>query len=257
MERARQLIRPHLTREGIIGIYVVGSATRPHRDELSDYDIEIIVEDDVYARMPDDERHVFTFRDEKKRIVDHEFYHVPWSQFVALTDSTQDLFHYSYQYAAVLHDPDGRIEPIVRRLGELPNDVRFDRMRVHYLEFRFALGRARKTSERGGHLNLALLRGDVLSALVKLLFLTMRSWPATHHWSEQELRQLGVFPPLLREVEATFAAPDLDRSKTLVETIDAWLDDQGESFHHDVQALMAWAFYRAEGKRAFERWAGR
>jgi hypothetical protein len=257
MERARELIRPYLTREGIIGIYVVGSTTRPHRDELSDYDIELVVEDDVYARMSDEERHVYAFRDDEKRIVDHEFYHIPWSDFVALIESTQDLFHYPYQHAVVLHDPDGRIGPVVKKLAELPEAVRAERMRVHYLELRFALGRARKTTERGGGLNLALLYGDALSALAKLLFLGMRSWPATHHWCEQELRQLDVSRPLLRQVEAAFAAPDSDRFKELVETVNGWLDEQGGAFHRDVQALMAWAFYRSEGKQAFERWAGR
>ena len=37
MERARELIKPYLEKEGVIGIYVVGSATRPYRDALADY----------------------------------------------------------------------------------------------------------------------------------------------------------------------------------------------------------------------------
>jgi len=52
MERARELIKPYVEMDGVIGIYVVGSATRPYRDELSDYDIEVIVTDDVYESTP-------------------------------------------------------------------------------------------------------------------------------------------------------------------------------------------------------------
>lgn len=259
MERARELSRPYWTREGVIGIYVVGSATRPHRDGLSDYDIEVVLEDAAYARTPDAERQVFAYRDGDPTIVDYEFYLWPWSEFAALVSSTQDLFHYPYQHAVVLHDPEGKVAPIIRRLAELPEDVRQDRLRVHYLEFRFALGRARKT-ESGGRdrdLNLRLLRGDAVSALSKVLFLTARSWPATHHWVEQELRLLGVPEALLGHIEKAFAAPNPDRRKALVDATDGWLDERGETFHRDTAGLMAWAFHRTEGKRAFERWGGR
>ncbi len=259
MERAKELSRPYAARKDVIGIYVVGSATRPHRDDLSDYDIEVILDDAAYARTPDAERQVFAYRDGEPKIVDHEFYLRPWSEFLALVSSTQDLFHYPYQHAVILHDPDGRIAPVVRRLAELPEGIRQDRLRVHYLEFRFALGRARKTEQgaRDRALNLRLLKGNAASALVKVLFLAARSWPATHHWAEQELRLLGVPDALLQDLESTFRDLAQERTKRLVETVNAWLDERGETFHHDTGALITWAFHRDEGKDAFERWAGR
>ena len=117
MERAHQLIKPYLEKPGVIGIYLVGSATRPHADELSDLDIEVIVEDDAYANTPMNERQVFAFKDEESRVVDYEFYLIPWSDFVALKDSAHDLFHYPYQHAVVLHDPDQRIGPVIEELA--------------------------------------------------------------------------------------------------------------------------------------------
>ena len=123
MERARELSRPYMNREGVVGIYVVGSATRPHRDDLSDYDIEVVLEDPAYARTPDAERQVFVYKDSEPKVVDYEFYLRPWSEFLALVSSTQDLFHYPYQHAVILHDPDGRIASIVRRLAELPEEI--------------------------------------------------------------------------------------------------------------------------------------
>jgi hypothetical protein len=257
VERARELSRPYMAREDVVGIYVVGSATRPHRDALSDYDIEVIVGDEAYESTLDAERQVFAYKDGEPKVVDYEFYLRPWSEFVALVSSTQDLFHYPYQHAVVLHDPWGRIAPVVARLAELPEGIRQDRLRVHYLEFRFALGRARKTERRGGGLNLRLLRGDAATALVKVLFLAARSWPATHHWAEQELRLIGVPDALLREIETTFADPVPDRTKRLVDAIGSWLDERGEVFHHDMEALITWAFHRSEGKDAFERWGER
>ena len=98
MERARELVQPYLEKEGIIGIYLVGSATRPFRDERSDYDIEVVVEDELYRSLPDEERHVFVIDEGPPRKVDHEFYLWPWSEFEGLIGSTLDLYHYPYQH---------------------------------------------------------------------------------------------------------------------------------------------------------------
>jgi hypothetical protein len=257
MERAYQLIQPYVGKEGVVGAYVVGSATRPHRDALSDYDIEVVVEDDVYEATPDADRQVFTLKPGEPKVVDYEFYLWPWSAFERLVESKQDLFHYPYQHAVILHDPQQRIAPVVRRLAELPQEVRGDRMRVHYLEFVFALGRARKTRERGGPLNLRILHGDALTALTKLFFVTLGSWPATHHWAEQELRLLGLPEDLLRQTADVFSAPEPETSKQLAEAVRRWLDARGETFHRETDSLITWAFHRLEGKRAFEMWAGR
>jgi len=131
MERARELIKPYLDMDGVIGIYVVGSATRPYRDELSDYDIEVIVEDDVYERTPMGERQVFFFKEGEPKVVDYEFYIIPWSDFAKLPESAHDMFHHSAQHAVILHDPEDRIEPIIKQLAELPEGIRIERMTVH------------------------------------------------------------------------------------------------------------------------------
>jgi len=110
--------------DGVIGIYVVGSATRPYRDELS--------EDDVYERTPMDERQVFSFKDGELKIVDYEFYLIPWTDFVKLTESAHDMFHHSAQHAVILHDPEGRIE----------------RRTIHFLELLYRLGRAQNSQSR-------------------------------------------------------------------------------------------------------------
>jgi len=262
VERARELIEPYVEKEGVIGIYLLGSVTRPYRDGLSDYDIEVIVEDAVYEATPDEERQVFFYKDGVedggRRVVDYEFYLVPWSHFVGLTGSTHDLFHQPYQHAVILHDPEDRIAPIVDRLAELPEEVRRERMTVHFLDFLYRLGRARKTAARADGrdpaLNLRLLYGDALSALVKLLFLVKGSWAATVHWSEEELRLLGVPEDLLARASCLRGVPRPEEAKALVEAVRAFLDDCGETFHHDMDGIQRWLFFTEEGKRAFERW---
>ena len=258
VERARELIKPYLDRDGVIGIYVVGSATRPYRDALSDYDIEVIVEDAVYERTPDDERQTFAFKEDEPKVVDHEFYLIPWSDFVALEQSTHDLFHYPYQHAVVLHDPAGRITPIIEQLAVLPKDVRRERMTVHYLDFLYRLGRARKIKKRDGRrLNLALLYADAARSLVKLLFLVKGSWPATAHWSEQELRLLGVPDELLEGAIRLSSDMEPDDVTALVAEVRAFMGENGVTLHYEMDKIQPWLFFTKEGKRAFEDWGAR
>jgi hypothetical protein len=258
MERARELIQPYLQMDGVIGIYVVGSSTRPYRDLLSDYDIEVIVEDDVYERTPMDERQIFSFKEGEPKVVDYEFYLIPWSDFAKLPQSAHDLFHYSAQHASILHDPEGRIEPIIRQLAELPEDIRIERMTVHFLEFLYRLGRNRKTAQRGElPINLALLQGDALSSLTKLIFLAKKSWPSTKHWAEQEFAELSISADLLDLVKTWIPDPSSEKARAMVGAVRAFLDDAGETFHQDMDGIQQWLFFTVKGKAAFERWGCR
>jgi len=258
MERARELIRPYLDKDGVIGIYVVGSATRPHRDALSDYDIEVIVEDDVYDRTPMDERQVFAFKDGDAKVVDYEFYLIPWRDFIKLTESAHDLFHYPYQHAVILHDPDERIAPVVEALAALPETVRRERMIVHFLEFLYRLGRARKTAARGDcAINLTLLRGDALGSLAKLLFLAKRTWPSTKHWTEQEFDVVEIPDDLQAAIRDWIAEPSSEQARALATTVRGFLDACGEDFHHDMDGIQQWLFFTPEGKAAHEKWGAR
>ena len=258
MERARELIKPYLEMDGVIGAYMVGSATRPYRDELSDLDIEIIVDDELYERTPMEERQIFAFKDGEPKIVDYEFYLIPWSDFVKLTKSGLDLFHYPYQHAEILHDPDERLKPIIKQLAELPEDVRLERMTVHFLEFLYRLGRARKTAERGEFpINSALLRGDALGSLIKLVFLAKKSWPSMKHWSEQEFVDLGISSELLNSVRVWMSDPVTENARAMVGAVRTFLDDAGEPFHQDMDGIQQWLFFTAEGKAAFEKWGCR
>lgn len=256
MDRARELIRPYLDREGVIGVYLVGSATRPFRDEHSDYDLEVVVTDEVYAKTPDEERHVFVMDEGPPKKVDHEFYLRPWSQFEALADSRQDVVRFGYQHAEILHDPDGRIAKVIRTLGDLPGRVRHERLRVHYLQLLFALGRAKHTVARGGKkdLDVRLTLSSALQAAVDLLFVLCGSWPSGRHWSKEELYLLGVPEELLAGLEEAAATTDLDVWKALLDGIRAFLKSERQTFHEDPAALTRWAYLTDEGKAAFERW---
>jgi hypothetical protein len=254
MERARELIRPYVDREGVVGIYLVGSATRPFRDPLSDYDLEVVVDDAAYAATPSDQRHVFVIDEGPPRRVDHEFYLRSWSDFAALVDSRQDVVRAGYRHAVVLHDPQGRVAPVVERLAELPAAVRDARLRVHWLELLFGLGRARKTLGRGKELDARLVLTDALRAAVKLLFVAAGAWPAPTHWTREELALLEVPAPLLDRLATCATSIDLEDWAALHADVRAHLAACGLGFHEDAEALTRWAFLTAEGRAAFERW---
>jgi len=257
MERARELIKPYLDVDGLIGIYVVGSATRPFRDGLSDYDFEVVVEDETYAALPDAEKHRFVIDEGPPRRVDHEFYFWPWSGFEGLLYSKVDMFHFAYQYPVVLHDPTGRLQTVIEKLAALPEDVRTTRTKVHYLEYRWGTGRANKTFGRGAILNGRLVVAEALIALIKLLFLVNNSWPSTRHWSTHELELLGVPSDLLAAIERTLADPNSESLDRLVEDVHEHLDNKGEAFYQDAQALGRWAVLTDEGKTAFQTWGAK
>ncbi len=252
--RARALVEPYCAREGVIGAYLVGSATRPYRDDLSDLDIELVVDDEVYERMPDAERHVLVIDEGPPRRVDHEFYAWSCSAFRALLASTQDLFHQPYQHAVVLHDPSGGIRETVDALAALPANVREDRMRVHFLELLFGAGRAKKTWARGEETSARLVAAGALAAAAKLLFLTKGSWASPLHWTVPELRLLGVPEDLLAAFAGAVADPSPEDLGALVTATRHWLAVEGETLQEDLEALSAWAFHREEGRAAFERW---
>ena len=255
LERAHELIRPWTSRDGVVGIYLVGSATRPFCDALSDLDLEVVVEDATYEATPDAQRHVFVLDEGPPKRVDHEFYLRAWSDFLALVDSRQDIVRAGYRHAVVLHDPNGRVAPVVERLAALPDDVRQDRLRVHWLELLFGIGRSRKTFDRGRTFEGRLVLADALRAAVKLLFVAAGVWPAPTHWTRDELSLLGVGEELLERLATCTTSLDGADWKALTVAVAAHLEATGCTFHEDVDALMRWAYLTAEGRAAFERWS--
>ena len=120
------------------------------------------------------------------------------------------------------------------------------------------MGRTRKTVERGElPINLALLRGDALSSLIKLIFLVKKSWPSTKHWSEQEFAERGISDDLLNRVKVWISDPSSDNARSLVDVVRTFLDDAGETFHRDMDGIQQWLFFTKDGKAAFEKWGAR
>jgi len=219
----------------------------------------------VYENLSDDEKHVIALEEGSERRIDHEFYIRPVSELEEMISSTRDLSHYPYQHAVVLHDPSGEMTRIISKLARLPRSIRDVRMRVHFLEFSLALRRSRKAIKRGGKLNVQLLYCQAFTALVKLLFLVMGSWPAGHHWSEQELSIVGVDPAFISCLGRLASCPTEENMTTLEARVRTWLvekkqlltDIEEETFQDTYRNLVSWAYSTPDGKKAFEAWSFR
>jgi predicted nucleotidyltransferase len=257
VERAHQLIEPYTQRDDVVGIYLIGSASRPYRDELSDYDLEVVIADDAFPSIPQEERLVYVINEGPPRRVDHEFYLRPLAEIEALVNSPHDVFHGPYRNAVVLYDPEGTVAPLIAQLAELPPEVRFDRLRMHYLELRESLARAAKTLDRGAARNVHLLLAEGRRAAVKLLFLQAGAWPTPWHWAQEELEILGVSTEILDELDAVAANPTVEAIRETLAHVDAWLNAAGEGFHEDVRALFNWLYLTPEGKKVHSTWAAR
>jgi hypothetical protein len=144
VERARELIRPYQKMDGVIGVCLVGSATRPFRHPLSDYDFEVVMDDKAFAKVPGEKRLVFVLDEAHLAGSTTSFTFVRGRSLRDSSARRSTLDHYPFRYAKVLHDPTGRLGKLVERLVALPASVRKTRLRVHYLEFRFGSSRAGK-----------------------------------------------------------------------------------------------------------------
>jgi hypothetical protein len=257
-DRAMDLVEPYTRLPWVRGAYLVGSASRPFRDHVSDFDIEIAVDDAAHAGLSDEEKHVFAMDPDRPSRVDYEYLLRPWSELEGLAASTRDLDHHPFQHARVLYDPSGELGPLLARIAELPDEVRDARLRVHMLETVAAARRARKCLDRaGGELNLRLLAADAVASLAKLLFLLEGSWPAMRHWADDELRLLGVGDERLARMRSALAAPAPESLDALAAEARAALDAHGLEFHRDWLAFLAWCFLSEDGKRAFLTWGSR
>lgn len=215
------------------------------------------MEDAAYAATPLPERHVFAVEEGQPKRVDHEFYLRPWGELVAMESSTLDLDHYPVPTrgdpprphgeacrpvpAAGCPSPSGTRHPVV---GSLPGD----RVRPR--------PRREMSGEGQGPCRAAHPRGGKCGACE-----APRRGP----------RLVGPDPPLggggaphpgraggpPGSGRGRPRAPSPDGFNTLREGVQAFLDELGESFHHDRMALIRWAFLTAEGKAAFRTWGAR
>jgi hypothetical protein len=223
---------PYRDNPEVLGIVVVGSASRHYRDALSDYDVEIITTDRMFASATPEEQFFRISNDAVECAL------VPESDFSAKKRSIADIDHWPYTSCIVLHDPDGYVINEIEQIAAMPEELRQARIRLHYFEFLFSARKIKRTMQRGDELNVRLLAAQAVMTVLKLLFVLQGQWPPITHWTAQNLAQLEDIPATVKPLMIRLLAqPNPATAEQLIQTIDGLLSAIDFPYVHARTAL--------------------
>ncbi|MCA1633818.1 MAG: DUF4037 domain-containing protein [Acidobacteria bacterium] len=180
-----------VSRPEVAGVLLVGSKSRGYGDELSDDDLEVILEDGAHARLTPTEcvEHLFVGEGAARRLI-YDAQYVSLGELEAKTRSARDLDHWPYEAARVLFDRDGHVAAAVASAALMDEGFRRALLLHGTIDAGIAVKRALKTGGRGleGAARMLLARGA--KALARVLFALERRWVPLDHWLEPELKTL-------------------------------------------------------------------
>lgn len=219
------------------GILLVGSRSRGYHDPTSDFDLEIIVDDDFYAQLDQKQRLALVWEGKpfNSRLIG-DTYTESRHHLEAKQASVLDVDHWPYEAAAIWYDRDGDMGSLVQQLAVFPDAIWESRLKTHHVDFWYHVGRARKIAERPSRLNYALVLTRAIHAYIKCVFVLNKRWPPLVHWAEQALEQSDLpYRPQNDVALLTTAITTLDVAplQELVEQLSTLFDEVGMTWHHD------------------------
>jgi len=175
----------------VVGVILVGSKTRGFHDELSDDDLEVLLEESAYARLAPTECIALGYEgegDTKRLAYDAQL--TSLADLVRKRTSPIDLDRWPYERAIVLYDPSGRVAEAVVAAGRMDPEFRATRLKHAMLDAAIAARRAEKTLRRGYEGAARMLLARSARALVRIAFALEHRWVPLDHWLERELETL-------------------------------------------------------------------
>jgi hypothetical protein len=250
---ARELVAPRLAEPGSLGALLYGSSVRPYADASSDLDVHLVVEDERLASMDPRERHLAVHHDVTRTA---EIWVVsPRALDAMIAPPEADRHRRRLATSVLLHDPAGIVAPIVARACEISEEVREERMRVHYFETTRLGKRIQLAERRDEHDVLRVLAAEMVLAVSKLLCLERRQWPAPVHWVFEELAVAGIPAGLVGALEELLESSTARAARALRGRLDAYLVAEGVAFVRDPRALWSW-LGSPRGREATDVWGG-
>jgi len=201
IENIEQLLAHIDEAEGVVGAILVGSSTEDYKDNLSDFDVEIIKGNGEPEPLK-----CFAEPIRISRRLDLSY--VDLGSFLNKRSSPKDVDHWPYQGCRILYDPKGVLHREVAAIIAIDPEVRMQRVCLHFFEFIYYARRFNKLESRPSALNRSMAAAKAVESLIKTLFLAHRRWPPLLHWSEQQLRGLGAPSELLSDVVGLLESPD-------------------------------------------------
>lgn len=239
------------------GVLLVGSRSRGFHEGKSDFDLEVVVDDEFYAALPRSDRIALVWDGKpfKSRLLG-DIYTEGRSAFAAKQGSPLDVDHWPYEAAQLWYDREGAIAPLVAALAAFPEEIWEPRLKLHYVDSWYHAARATKLAERGSTLNQAMVLQRAVQAALQWIFVLNQRWPPLPHWAEQALQHSALphRPPddlaLLGDALSSNSAAPL---RQLHDHFDALLAAHNLSWHTDRLALLIEVF-GPDFREARERW---
>ncbi len=213
-------------RAEVAGVLLVGSKSRGYGDQLSDDDLEVVLDDEAHARLKPSEciEYLIEGEGDTRRLV-YDAQYVPVGELERKTHSARDLDHWPYESAPVLFDRDGRVSSAVKAAARMDAAFRHARLLHGTIDAGIALRRASKTRGRGMDAAARLLLARAAKAVTRVLFALEWRWVPLDHWLEPELRTLkegeDAARNLIEALRTGDASPLNDALKSLEDRLHA------------------------------------
>ncbi|MCK4259496.1 MAG: hypothetical protein KAX49_10995 [Halanaerobiales bacterium] len=222
---SKKHLEPFQSSIEVLGIVLVGSASKSYTDLLSDYDLEVIVTDSYYDTLDDDQK-FYEIEEEKL-----EFLILPESDFLAKIDASQDVEHWPYETFQIIYDTNDYLEEKLIEIISIKPEIREKRLKLHYFEFLFCAQRIERTLMRGNEFNVLMVSAKMNMALIKLLFLLNYRWPPLLHWAMENLEEIDGIPQQLKSMMLeSLRKPNAKLAKNLIREVDELLLLSGIEF---------------------------
>lgn len=226
-------LEKYYSEDNVFGVILVGSSSHYYKDSNSDYDIEIIVNNEYYKQIKNKK---LIIRDHETKL---EVLFLSYFNFESKINSGLDINHWPYVKGRILYDKNGSISDAIKKISRMGNDLSH-RIKLTYFEFIMLNSKIRRILDTGEELNLRLTSSQLAIVASKMFFLIQKQWPPIIYWTAQNFQYLvdeeQAFKYLLLQV---FNDPSIINIEKLQNGIEMQLQRFGYDFWCDKETVIS------------------
>ena len=228
------LLIDYYTNDKVFGVVLVGSSSHFYKDSNSDFDVEVIVDDDYYETIKDKK---LLIRNSDTKL---EILILSYSNFLSKIDSSLSINHWPYEKGIVLYDRNGQFKTIIEKIVSVDLNELSKRLKLSYFELLLLCSKIERIKNTGEFLNLKLASAQIGVIASKLLFLMHKKWPPIIYWTSQNMLYLedvdSEFKLLIMEV---LNKPTISNVNLLINAIESELLSCGFDFWCDKEKVIS------------------
>lgn len=226
-----------ITRYQPLGIVLTGSYSMPYRDEKSDYDFEVVIDNDLFTKLGKEGMFCKKY-DVSDAPVEYLF--IGKDNFEKKKYSYKDIDHWPYQHGIIVFDRDHYMQNTVREITEIRDADTLNRVKIHYFEFLFFIKRLERIKPEKSFCNRNLVLNQAMWSLIKIFFLLEKKWPPISHWAWENLELLGEkYLIIIKMIEVLYEDKSNNGSEEIIHEIDKILGQKKYTFQYMKNELTA------------------